>query len=161
MPRLFGNRLGVEFDWYNKLTKDWLVVAPVLYSYGANAPYVNGGNVKNQGLEFGLHWNDSVGEVFYGVNLTGAHNKNKVTKIANADGIIHGTGSIPWEGAEELYRAEVGMPIGYFYGYKTAGVFQNQAEIDAYKGALLNGENTNPGDVIYVDSNNDGVIDAK
>lgn len=158
--RLFGNRLGVEFDWYNKLTKDWLVVAPVLYSYGANAPYVNGGNVKNQGLEFGLHWNDSVGEVFYGVNLTGAHNKNKVTKIANADGIIHGTGSIPWEGAEELYRAEVGMPIGYFYGYKTAGVFQNQAEIDAYKGALLNGENTNPGDVIYVDSNNDGVIDA-
>lgn len=158
--RLFGNRLGVEFDWYNKLTKDWLVVAPVLYSYGANAPYVNGGNVKNQGLEFGLHWNDSVGEVFYGVNLTGAHNKNKVTKIANADGIIHGTGSIPWEGAEERYRAEVGMPIGYFYGYKTAGVFQNQAEIDAYKGALLNGENTNPGDVIYVDSNNDGVIDA-
>ena len=85
--------VGVEFDWYNKLTKDWLVVAPVLYSYGANAPYVNGGNVKNQGLEFGLHWNDSVGEVFYGVNLTGAHNKNKVTKIANADGIIHGTGS--------------------------------------------------------------------
>ncbi len=159
--RLFGNRLGVEFDWYNKLTKDWLVVAPVLYSYGANAPYVNGGNVKNQGLEFGLHWNDNLGDVFYGINLTGAHNKNKVTKIANADGIIHGTGSIPWEGAEELYRAEVGMPIGYFYGYKTAGVFQNQAEIDAYEGALLNGDNTNPGDVIYVDTNNDGVIDAK
>lgn len=159
--RLFGNRLGVEFDWYNKLTKDWLVVAPVLYSYGANAPYVNGGNVKNQGLEFGLHWNDNLGDVFYGINLTGAHNKNKVTKIANADGIIHGTGSIPWEGAEELYRAEVGMPIGYFYGYKTAGVFQNQAEIDAYEGALLNGNNTNPGDVIYVDNNNDGVIDAK
>lgn len=158
--RLFGNRLGVEFDWYNKLTKDWLVVAPVLYSYGADAPYVNGGNVKNNGLEFGLHWNDNIGEVFYGINLTGAHNRNKVTKIANSDGIIHGTGSIPWEGAEELYRAEVGMPIGYFYGYKTAGVFQNQAEIDAYKGALLNGDNTNPGDVIYVDNNNDGVIDA-
>lgn len=158
--RLFGNRLGVEFDWYNKLTKDWLVVAPVLYSYGADAPYVNGGNVKNNGLEFGLHWNDNIGEVFYGINLTGAHNRNKVTKIANADGIIHGVGSIPWEGAEELYRAEVGMPIGYFYGYKTAGVFQNQAEIDAYKGALLNGDNTNPGDIIYVDSNNDGVIDA-
>lgn len=158
--RLFGNRLGVEFDWYNKLTKDWLVVAPVLYSYGADAPYVNGGNVKNNGLEFGLHWNDNIGEVFYGINLTGAHNRNKVTKIANADGIIHGVGSIPWEGAEELYRAEVGMPIGYFYGYKTVGVFQNQAEIDAYKGALLNGDNTNPGDIIYVDSNNDGVIDA-
>ena len=158
--RLFGNRLGVEFDWYNKLTKDWLVVAPVLYSYGAEAPYVNGGNVKNQGLEFGLHWNDNIGDVFYGINLTGAHNKNKVTKIANADGIIHGAGSVPWQGAEELYRAEVGMPIGYFYGYKTAGVFQNQAEIDAYQGALLNGDNTNPGDVIYVDTNNDGVIDA-
>lgn len=154
------DRLGIEFDWYNKITKDWLVEAPVLYSYGASAPYVNGGNVRNRGIEFGLHWNDNIGDLYYGINLNGAHNVNKVTKIANVDGIIHGEGSIPWEGAEEMYRAEVGKPIGYFYGYKTAGVFQNQAEIDAYKGAFLDKATTQPGDVIYVDVNEDGVIDA-
>ncbi len=158
--RFFKNRLGVEFDWYRKMTKDWLVVAPVLYSYGANAPYINGGNVLNSGVELALHWNDNIGDFFYGFNVNGTYNKNRVTKIANADGIIHGNGSIPWEGAEELFRAEVGYPIGFFYGYQTAGIFQNQAEIDAYTGAKINGDNTVPGDVIFVDTNNDGAIDA-
>lgn len=159
--RFFNSRLSLEFDWYQKHTKDWLVTAPVLYSYGANAPSVNGGDVKNTGIELGLHWNDQVGrDFFYGFDLTGSRNVNEVTKIANADGIIHGDGSIPWEGAEELFRAEVGYPIGYFFGYKTAGVFQNQGEIDAYTGAKLNGASTQPGDVIYVDTNEDGVIDA-
>ena len=158
--KFFNSRLALEFDWYRKMTKDWLVTAPVLYSYGANAAAVNGGNVLNSGVELGLHWNDNVGDFFYGINVNGAYNKNMVTKIANADGIIHGVGSIPWEGADELYRAEVGKPIGYFYGYTTAGVFQTQEEIDNYKGALLNGANTRPGDVIYVDTNNDGSIDT-
>jgi len=159
--RFFKSRLAVELDWYNKMTKDWLVVAPVLYSYGASAPYINGGNVRNRGFEMGLRWNDQAGDFNYGINWNGSFNKNEVTKIANADGIIHGNGSIPWEGAEEMFRAQVGMPIGYFYGYKTAGIFQTQAEIDAYKGAKLNGANTIPGDVIFVDVNNDGKIDAE
>ena len=159
--RFFRNRLTAEFDWYRKATKDWLVYAPVLYSYGASAAAVNGGDVLNSGVELGLHWNDQISkDLDYGVNLSGSYNKNRITKIANADGIIHGATSVPWEGAEELYRAQVGFPMGYFYGYKTAGVFQNQAEIDAYKGAKLNGTSTQPGDVIYVDTNNDGVIDA-
>ncbi|MCK9160403.1 MAG: SusC/RagA family protein, partial [Bacteroidaceae bacterium] len=58
---------------------------------------------------------------------------------------------------DEMYRAQVGYPIGFFYGYKTAGIFQNQAQIDNYKGAKLSG--TIPGDVIWVDRNKDGVID--
>lgn len=159
--RFFDSRLAVEFDWYNKVTKDWLVEAPVLYSYGANAPYVNGGNVKNTGIELGLHWKNSVGKDFnYGVNLTAAYNKNKITKIANDDGIIHGASSVLWEGSDECYRAEVGYPIGYFYGYKSAGIFQNQKQIDNYKGALLNGSSTQPGDVIWVDTDNSGEIDV-
>ena len=99
--------------------------------------------------------------MYYDFNVSTAHNVNRVTKIANADGIIHGTTSVPWEGAEELFRAEVGYPMGYFYGYKTAGIFQNQKEIDAYTGAKINGDKTQPGDVIYVDTNKDGVIDEK
>jgi TonB-linked SusC/RagA family outer membrane protein len=159
--RMFRSRLAMEFDWYNKITKDWLVVAPILYSYGASAPYVNGGNVKNTGLELALHWNDSYGKDFYyGANLSLAHNKNKITKIANDDGIIHGVSSVLWEGSDECYRAEVGYPIGYFYGYKTAGIFQNQEQINNYKGALLNGSSTQPGDVIWVDNDNNGTIDS-
>ena len=122
---------------------------------------VNGGNVKNTGIEVGLHWNDNIGKDFqYGANLTLAHNKNEVTKIANKDGIIHGSGSVLWEGAEECFRAEVGKPIGYFYGYKSNGIFQNQEQIDNYKGPKLNGDKTQPGDVIWADTDNSGTLDA-
>lgn len=158
--RFFNSRLSLEFDWYNKVTKDWLVTAPVLYSYGTGAAAINGGDVKNTGVELGLRWNDSKGDFSYSIGVNGAYNKNEITKIANADGIIHGDGKIPWNSADEIFRAEVGMPIGYFYGYKTAGVFQSQADIDSYAGAKLNGANTIPGDLKFVDVNNDGKIDA-
>ena len=158
--RFANNRLAVEFDWYDKTTKDWLVTAPVLYSYGTGAAAINGGNVKNTGVELGIRWNDAVGDFSYNIGVNGAYNKNTVTKIANADGIIHGNGQIPWNSADEIFRAEVGMPIGYFYGYQTAGVFQTQEQIDSYQGAKLNGANTIPGDLIFVDTNKDGKIDA-
>lgn len=158
--RFFNSRLSFEFDWYQKTTKDWLVTAPVLYSYGTGAAAINGGDVKNTGLELALGWHDNAGEFYYGIDVNGAYNKNEVLKIANADGIIHGEGKIPWNSADEIFRAEVGMPIGYFYGYQTAGVFQTQKEIDEYTGAKLNGAATEPGDLIFVDTNNDGKIDA-
>jgi TonB-linked SusC/RagA family outer membrane protein len=160
--RLFHSHLGLEFDYYNRTTKDWLVTAPILASVGADAPQINGGNITNKGVEFGAHWNDNIGrDWYYGINFNIAHNKNKVTKIANAEGIIHGSGSVLWEGADECIRtAEVGMPVGYFYGYKTAGVFQNQEQIDAYQGAKLLGDKTAPGDLIWVDTNGDGVINS-
>jgi len=158
--RLFNSRFSIEFDWYQKTTKDWLVTAPVLYSYGTGAAAINGGDVRNNGVELALGWHDKAGDFYYGINVNGAYNKNKVLKIANADGIIHGESQIPWNSADEIFRAEVGMPIGYFYGYKTAGVFQTQDQIDAYTGAKLNGSATTPGDLIFVDTNNDGKINA-
>ena len=90
------------------------------------------------------------------MNFNGAFNKNRVTRIANDEGIIHGAEDVLSEGTLEMYRAQVGYPIGYFYGYKTAGVFQNQAQIDAYTGAKYEG--VQPGDLIWVDTNEDGVI---
>lgn len=157
--RFANNRLAFEFDWYNKATKDWLVTAPVLYSYGTGAAAINGGDVKNSGVELALRWNDNVGDFFYGISWNASYNQNRVTKIANADGIIHGDAKIPWESSDEIYRAEVGYPIGYFYGYKTDGIFQTQEEIDNYSKPLLNGAATVPGDLIFVDTNNDGIID--
>ena len=85
--------------------------------------------------EFSIDWSKPTGDFTYGVNFNGAFNKNVVTRIANAEGIIHGAEDVLSEGTLDMYRAQVGYPIGYFYGFKTAGVFQNQAQIDNYKGA--------------------------
>ena len=161
--RFLNSRLGLAFDYYVKKTKDWLLQAPILAVYGLGAPYVNGGDVKNSGVELGLNWNDHVGDFRYGINFNVAYNKNEVTKINNGEGIIHGPGSVLIQGSEEVYRAEEGEPIGYFYGMKTAGVFQNQAQVDAWKQTYtdnIHGGNPQPGDLIYVDTNGDNVIDS-
>lgn len=162
--RFFNSRLGLAFDYYIKTTKDWLVQAPILDTAGTNAPYVNGGDVRNQGFEIALNWNDRVGKDFtYGVNVNLSYNKNEVTRIANEEGVIHGDDNAlgMFRQLNEFYRAEVGYPIGYFYGYETAGVFQNQAEIEAWRatGDGFAQSNPQPGDLIYVDQNHDGVID--
>lgn len=153
--RFFESRLGVNFDWYKKTTKDWLVQAPILASYGTNAPYINGGDVENKGIELMLSWNDQVNDFKYGARFNLAHNKNKVTRIANTEGIIHGPTNVLSNNTAEMFRAEVGYPIGYFYGYKTAGVFQNPEQVDNTKAKL---ETAAPGDVIFVDVNGDGEI---
>lgn len=160
--RLFNSRLGINFDWYQKTNKDWLVKAPILATAGTDAPFINGGDVKNTGVELGLTWNDVIGRDFsYSVSLNGAYNKNKVGSIPNEDGIIHGTTGMIFNNSEECYRAENGKPIGYFWGFKTAGIFQNQQQINdwiaAGNGVLQ--DNVKPGDVIYVDVNHDGLID--
>lgn len=157
--RFFNEQLGLTFDYYVKKTKNWLVQAPILDIYGTGAPYINGGDVKNTGVEIALSWNDHIGDFRYGANWNMSYNKNKVTRIANSEGIIHGDDDVLSNGTTECYRAQVGYPIGYFYGYRTAGVFQTEEEIANYKGAKL--ANTKPGDVIWVDRNDDGVIDDK
>ena len=160
--RFLNQRLNVNFDFYVKTTKDWLVQPPVLGTVGTGAPYINGGDVKNTGVELGLAWNDRIGKDFYYyVNVNGAYNRNKVGNIPNEDGIIHGeSGSVLYDNSGEFYRAGNGEPIGYFWGYKTAGIFQNQQEINdwiaAGNGVLQS--DVKPGDVKYYDINHDGVI---
>ena len=159
--RMFRNRLNIAFDWYQKDTKDWLVNAPIMGHFGANAPYINGGDVRNTGVELALNWSDAISKDFsYSLGVNGAYNKNRVTRIANDEGIIHGQGNVV-QGIAEMYRAQVGYPIGYFWTYKTDGVFQNQAEIDAWKAAGLGTivDDVVPGDLKFVDLDKNGVID--
>lgn len=157
--RFINSRLGVAFDYYIKTTKDWLVVAPSLATNGTNSPFINGGDIENKGVELALNWNEVVGDFRYGASLNLAHNKNEVTRIANSEGIIHGGANVLSQGTSEMYRAEVGKPIGYFWGYKTEGIFQNMEQIAAYraagKGVL---DNAQPGDVIFADTDNNGSI---
>ena len=155
--RFFNSSLGLTIDGYIKNTKDWLVDAPIAAVYGFSAPYVNGGDVRNSGIEASIDYGKHTGEFTYGVRLNGSYNKNIVTRIANSEGIIHGDDDVLSQGTSEMFRAQVGYPIGYFYGYKTAGVFQNQAQVDATK---VKYEDSKPGDLIFVDTNNDGVISA-
>lgn len=162
--RMFKSRLSLAFDYYIKYTKDWLVQAPVLATAGTAAPYINGGDVRNSGVELSLGWNDQVGKDFsYNTSLNFSYNRNRVTRIANDEGIIHGAGNQLGNdrGVGEFYRAQVDYPIGYFWGFETAGVFQNQAEIDAWraKGDGFGQSSPQPGDLIYVDQDHNGVID--
>ncbi len=156
---MLRSRFGVVFDWYRRETKDWLVRAPQLATYGTGAPYINGGDVSNEGFELGLDWNDNIGDFTYSANFNISHVKNKVTRIANGEEIIHGPGHVLSQGTTEMFRAAKGKPIGYFWGYKTEGVFQNQAQIDAYraagKGVL---DTAQPGDLIFVDTDKNGSI---
>jgi len=157
--RFIQNRLSVVFDWYNKSTIDWLVQAPILATFGTNAPFINGGDITNRGVELGLNWNEQRGDFRYGIGINGAYNKNRVDRIANREGIIYGEDNVLSQATKYMYRAQVGFPIGYFYGYKTDGIFQNQAQIDDLRargiGVLPNAQ---PGDVIFVDMNGDGMI---
>ena len=159
--RFLGSRLGVNFDWYKKTTKDWLVVGPRIAIQGTNPAYINGGDVENTGVELALTWNDQIGSDFkYNVGVNVATNKNEVTRIANENGYINGTPSVLSQGTDYIYRAEVGKPIGYFRGMSYSGIWQNQAQIDAARAAgqgVL--DNAMPGDPIWDDFNGDGKIE--
>lgn len=163
--RLLNNRLDVAFDYYSKKSKDWLVTPPILATVGTQeSPFINGGNVKNTGVELALNWSDKLlGEINYRIGVNGAYNKNKVGSIPTEDGMIHGSLNMLYDNSGEFYRAQNGYAIGYFWGYKTAGIFQNQEEIDAWReaGHGILQPNVKPGDVRYVDVVPDGVIDSK
>ena len=158
--RLLDNRLGVNFDWYKKMTKDWLITGPQIAINGTNPAAINGGDVQNTGVELALTWNDRIGSDFrYNVGVNFATNKNKVTRIANDNHYINGPSGVLSQGTDYIYRAEEGKPIGYFYGMSYSGIWQNQDQIDDARAAgkaVLDG--AQPGDMIWDDWNGDGVI---
>lgn len=158
---LIGGHLIANLDLYYKNTKDWLVAIPMLATSGTTEKWINGGNVVNKGIELGLAYNNRIGKDFsYNISGNITYNNNRVGRIATEDGIVHGSTNQLYDNSTEFYRAETGKPIGYFWGYKTNGIFQNKEQIDAYVGP--DGKkiqpNAVPGDVIYVDTDNDGTI---
>lgn len=157
---LLGGKLTATIDWYRKTTKDWLIQAPVVATAGADAPWINGGNVINKGIELALSYSGEVGELRYTVGGNVAHNKNNVTSIPTADGIIHGQSNALFVNALEFNRVQSGLPVGYFWGYKTNGIFQTEEEVNSYRngdGNLIQ-PNAKPGDLRYVDADGNGSI---
>ena len=161
--RFLNQRLGVNFDWYQKKTKDWLVQAPIEWTMGVGdtgAPYINGGDIKNTGVELALSWNDKIGRDFnYRANLNLATNKNEVTRLQNLD-YINGDVNAIFQNSSYVSRVQVGEPIGYFYGMSYSGIWQNQQQIDDARAAgkaVLDG--AQPGDMIWDDYDGNGVIE--
>jgi TonB-linked SusC/RagA family outer membrane protein len=158
--RALNGHLNITGEWYKKTTKDWILQAPVLVTAGAEAPFINGGNVENNGIELSLNYNNNIGKLNYHVNANVSKNKNKVTEVPTGDGIVHGLTNMLYPNSTEFYhRAESGYPIGYFWGWQTDGIFQNVAEVQAYtNNNRVVQPNAAPGDIRYVDQNNDGRI---
>ena len=165
--RFLDNRLSFTMDWYSKQTKDLLVEVGTNAASGFATQYQNAGTVKNTGLELSMGWRDQIGKEFkYGVNVNMAYNKNEVTEVNNANHFIEGGNDLLAQSTGRFVRMEEGHPIGYFYGYKTDGVIQNQNDLQAYldqncKGNAANskqGASIKPGDLKFVDVDGNGVI---
>lgn len=166
--KFLRSRLNVNFDYYKKISKNWLIDAPVRPESGGSSVLINGGDVTNQGVELALTWNDKIGKDFnYYVSANVSKNKNVVGNVPTSDGIIQGATNEAYNNAAAIYRrAQTGFPIGYFWGYKTDGILQNTAEVNSYvasmkngsAGNTLQGRNITKGDVRYVDVNGDGMI---
>jgi TonB-linked SusC/RagA family outer membrane protein len=126
---------------------------------GSSSPTVNAGSVRNSGLELTFNFKEQVNDKFsfnLGYNVTFI--KNEVLEVNNGTGFIEGGAFGVGQPAPS--RMEVGQPIGYFYGYQTDGIFQNQAEVDAHPSQIALGANASPGDIRFVDVNGDGIINA-
>jgi TonB-dependent starch-binding outer membrane protein SusC len=154
-----NNRLTGTLDYYIKTTRDLLEVIPIPGHVGNDPPYANVGSVENKGIELSLNWRNYDRALRYSFGVNTAYNQNKVTKIGNEDGVLPGA---TWAVAGMVTRAELGLPIAYFWGYKTDGIFQNQTEVFQHIGSTGRPlqPNAKPGDVRFIDVNGDGRIDA-
>ena len=151
---MFKGTFGASLDYYYKITKDMLVQAALPPSIGnASAPWINSkGNMMNTGIDLELFYRQKYKDGGFNISLNGGFVRNKVLNIdAPYVGGMVDTGVY-------ATKTDVGQPVGSFYLYKMAGIFQNQADIltSAYQG-----KNIQPGDVKYVDVNHDNVIDSK
>lgn len=136
--RAFNDRLTFTMDYFNKKTKDLITDnTPPLEAGNAASP-INGGDVRNRGFEFELGWRDRIGDFNYGIKGNFATLDNKVTYLNPTISRLNGVGIMQWTAT----AFEKNMPIWYFRGYKTNGI------------------NPETGDVVFVDTNGDGEINA-
>lgn len=156
---VLNNRLTGEFDYYNRVTDDILILLSnpghVGNGQGQKVRY-NAASVLNRGVEMNIRWREKVGEFTYSVGVLGTSIYNEVLSIGGASGVdsvlIGG-----WLGnGQPVTLSSVGQPIGAFYGYQTDGIFQSQAELEAYPHMSLAGV----GDLRFVDVNKDGRING-
>ncbi|AZQ61380.1 TonB-dependent receptor [Flammeovirga pectinis] len=151
------DKITTTLDVYSRERQDLLGTQPVPGFTGVGGPLYNLGSVTNKGIEASVTYSKRDGDFHFDITANASYNDNNVTKIANGDGKIYGPGLFQTEGQLMM---EEGHALPYFYGFKTAGIFQNQGEIDAHakEGNAIQPD-AQPGDIRYVDINGDGKID--
>jgi TonB-linked SusC/RagA family outer membrane protein len=159
--RFLGSALSFSFDYYKKKTNGMLMRKPIPVYAGHNAaPMGNVGDMENSGVEFEIGWKQDIKDFSYRISANASYMKNKLIQLGNANGeAIYETAGA--SGLGSYIKGQNGEVWPFFYGYKTNGLFQNEAEVNAYKndkGELMQPK-AQPGDVRFVDVNGDGVID--
>ncbi len=154
---LLRQRVHLTLDAYLKNTSNMLVPmsVPITTGYSdTEVPSINAGKVRNQGVELTLSTRNFTGAFEWNTDLNVSYNENKVIRMN--DGIALFVG-------DDINMTKVrvsaeGKPVGAFYGYVTNGIFQNQQEVDSYATQVAGG--TAPGDIRFLDLDNNGVINA-
>lgn len=167
-----NNHLSGTVTYFKKKTTNMLVLAQLVETYGAqnnlpddpgniSLPNVNQGELLNKGVEVDLNYKNTIGKLSYTIGINGSYIKNKVTRLYGNSTYL---GSTPY-GREntDISRTYEGQPIASFYGFKTNGLYQTQGDIDKDPNVANdpNKANIKPGDVRFLDINNDGIVDDK
>ena len=157
----FNQALTFTVDYYIKKTNGMLMTMPIPSYVGESKPVGNVGDMENKGVEFELGYKWNISDARFGVKANATYTKNTLKNLGNESGFIDYDGVQGFTGGS-LARGSNGMPFPYFFGYKTDGVFQNYAEVNAYtnaEGGLIQ-PSARPGDTRFVDVNGDGVINS-
>ncbi|KJD36717.1 membrane protein [Tamlana sedimentorum] len=159
---LFDNKLEIVADYFVEDRNDLLIgdfpISGIIggSAPGAGLPTVNAGTTRNKGVELFLNYKQFISDdVSFGLSYNVTKIDGEVTAVNN--NIVSEGGSFS-VGQPAIARMEVGQPIGYFYGLKTDGIFQNQAVVDAHPSQSGLGAEASPGDIRFVDVNGDGEI---
>ncbi|MFD2934259.1 TonB-dependent receptor [Spirosoma flavum] len=172
---LMNNRLNITVDWYSRQTNGMIyqVPAPLSTGFGSTSVYTNIGQMSNKGLELAIDYRGKAGQFTYGISGNASFNANLVKKLDgnNNNPINDGTAGDYLEST--VSRTQAGQPLGQFYGYKTDGIFQSNAEVTALNqkaqeaaaaaggstaGVYYQAAATGAGDLKFQDLNGDGKI---
>lgn len=169
----FNNKLSGSINYYVNQTNDLLITKRLSPSAGYENPILNVGKIRNNGIELEMNWAGKVGDFDYQVGFNFSTTNNKVVELASKGQALPGSGLLFDTDHVPTYAKE-GKPISGFYLYKTDGLFQNDAEVEAWNkahgkmhhDAATGGEtwvglqpNAKPGDIRFVDTNGDNVLD--
>ena len=149
-----GGKFNLVADYFVKKTDDILLQSAPLFIGGfdkKHSPFYNQGATQNKGIEISLTYNGKIGDEFtYSLSGNISKIKNKIISLGEVNEIV-----------DSYYINRVGGSVGDYYGYKTAGLFTSQSEIDEHADQSSLGGATKVGDIKYVDINGDKIVDAK
>ena len=154
----FNNALTFTVDYYKKTTDGMLMTMAIPSYVGETLPIGNVGKMENSGVEFELGYKFNIADATFNIRGNASYLKNKLINLGNDTGFANYDS---FQQVGTITRASNGEPFPYFYGLKTAGIFQTWDEVNSYvndEGALIQPD-AQPGYVRFVDVNGDGQID--